>query len=119
MMVCPAVLPRLRPKAVELSQSFCGLVSPLTTHNRKLPVKTALPLSIVIGKALMLSPPFPPLHTVHATFTAHGVPSVSIFHCLNNQPLNRIKTVVVEIRLNRLHGSQLTKVVNLYKLFVI
>ena len=72
---------------------------------------------IVIGKPLISSRAFPPLHTVHATFTAHGVPSVSIFHCLNNQPLNRIKTVVVEIRLNRLHGSQLTKVVNLYKLF--
>ena len=74
---------------------------------------------IVIGKPLISSRAFPPLHTVHATFTAHGVPSVSIFHCLNNQPLNRIKTVVVEIRLNRLHGSQLTKVVNLYKLFAI
>ena len=73
--------------------------------------------AIVIGKPLISSRAFPPLHTVHATFTAHGVPSVSIFHCLNNKPLNRIKTVVVEIRLNRLHGSQLTKVVNLYKLF--
>ena len=77
------------------------------------------PSFIVIGKPLISSRAFPPLHTVHAIFTAHGVPSISIFHCLNNQPLNRIKTVVVEIRLNRLHGSQLTKVVNLYKLFVI
>ena len=30
-----------------------------------------------IGKALKSSPPFPPAHTVHATFTAHGVPSFS------------------------------------------
>lgn len=30
---------------------------------------------IPIGKRLMLSPAFPPVHTVHATFTAHGVPS--------------------------------------------
>lgn len=30
---------------------------------------------IPIGKRLMPSPAFPPVHTVHATFTAHGVPS--------------------------------------------
>lgn len=30
---------------------------------------------IAIGKALKLSPPFPPLHTGHAAFTAPGVPS--------------------------------------------
>lgn len=30
---------------------------------------------IVIGKALKLSPPFPPPHTGHATFIAPGVPS--------------------------------------------
>ncbi len=30
---------------------------------------------ISIGKNLMLSPTFPPIHTVRATFTAHGVPS--------------------------------------------
>ena len=30
---------------------------------------------ILIGKELILSPPFPPVHTVHAIFTAHGVPS--------------------------------------------
>ena len=46
-------------------------------------------ISIVIGKNLMLSPTFPPLHTVHATFTAHGVPSVSRFRCLNNQTCHR------------------------------
>ena len=28
-----------------------------------------------IGKALMGSLPFPPAHTVHASFPAHGVPS--------------------------------------------
>ena len=33
---------------------------------------------IVIGNPLKLSPDFPPLHTVHATFTAHGVPSNSV-----------------------------------------
>ena len=32
-------------------------------------------LVIAIGKHLKLSPAFPPLHTVRATFTAHGVPS--------------------------------------------
>jgi hypothetical protein len=31
--------------------------------------------TIAIGKRLILSPAFPPPHTVHATFTAHGVPS--------------------------------------------
>ena len=30
---------------------------------------------IAIGKVLKLSPPFPPLHTGHATFIAPGVPS--------------------------------------------
>ena len=32
---------------------------------------------IVIGKRLMLSPAFPPLHTVRATFTAYGVPTIN------------------------------------------
>ena len=31
--------------------------------------------AIAIGKVLKLSPPFPPLHTGHATFIAPGVPS--------------------------------------------
>ena len=39
---------------------------------------------IVIGKPLKLSPAFPPLHTVHATFTAHGVPSLNILSNLIN-----------------------------------
>ncbi|MDL4840254.1 hypothetical protein, partial [Aquibacillus rhizosphaerae] len=30
---------------------------------------------IQIGKGLKLSLPFPPVHTVHATFTAYGVPT--------------------------------------------
>ena len=33
---------------------------------------------ITIGKAFRLSPPFPPSHTVRATFTAHGVLSTKI-----------------------------------------
>lgn len=33
--------------------------------------------TIAIGNPLKLSPDFPPLHTVHATFTAHGAPSNS------------------------------------------
>ena len=40
-------------------------------------------LLIVIGNPLMLSPDFPPLHTVHATFTAHGVPSQERFSRFN------------------------------------
>lgn len=32
-------------------------------------------IGIVIGKALKLSPPFPPPHTGRATFIAPGVPS--------------------------------------------
>ena len=58
--------------------------------------------------------------TITKSRVKKGLLAATTFLCLtNNQPLNRIKTVVVEIRLNRLHGSQLTKVVNLYKLFVI
>ena len=37
-------------------------------------------LFIAIGKTLILSPSFPPLHTVRATFTAHGVPSIVYYH---------------------------------------
>ena len=45
------------------------------------PVQSAAPagyrtLSIWIGNPLKLSPDFPPIHTVRATFTAHGVPSL-------------------------------------------
>lgn len=36
---------------------------------------TVYRISIVIGKALKLSPPFPPPHTGRATFIAPGVPS--------------------------------------------
>lgn len=34
------------------------------------------PQAIGIGKDLMLSPPFPLLHTVRASFPAYGVPSI-------------------------------------------
>lgn len=33
---------------------------------------------MMIGNPLMLSPGFPPPHTVRAAFTAHGVPSNSV-----------------------------------------
>lgn len=36
--------------------------------------------SIAIGKTLILSPPFPTLHTVLKTFTAHCVPSIVYCH---------------------------------------
>lgn len=35
--------------------------------------------NIVIGKPLILSLAFPPLHTVRATFTAHGVPAITSY----------------------------------------
>ena len=47
----------------------------LTKPEQSNEVEGLLPPQIVIGNPLMLSPDFPPLHTVHATFTAHGVPS--------------------------------------------
>jgi len=34
---------------------------------------------ITIGKALILSLPFPPSHTVHESFPSHGVPSQLVF----------------------------------------
>lgn len=55
----------------------------------KLPLVLDKAEYIVIGKPLISSQAFPPLHTVHATFTAHGVPSVSRFRCLNNQTCHR------------------------------
>lgn len=39
---------------------------------------------IVIGKRLILSPTFPPLHTVRATFTAYGVPTISCHSILHH-----------------------------------
>jgi len=46
-------------------------------HNQL--VGTISLLDIWIGKPLILSPAFPPIHTVHATFIAHGVPSATLF----------------------------------------
>ena len=37
-----------------------------------------LDFMIAIGKALILSPPFPPLNTVQDTFTSYGVPGARI-----------------------------------------
>jgi hypothetical protein len=42
---------------------------------KELAVKQAPPLSVTIGKRLMLSPAFPLLHTGRASFPASGVPS--------------------------------------------
>lgn len=39
--------------------------------------------NIVIGKVLMLSLPFPPLHTVRETFTSYGVPSYAFSSHIN------------------------------------
>jgi len=33
----------------------------------------------MIGKTLILSPPFPPSHTVHESFPSHGVQSQLVF----------------------------------------
>jgi hypothetical protein len=40
-----------------------------------LSLKGVFPFLIQIGKSLKLSLPFPPVHTVRATFTAYGVPT--------------------------------------------
>lgn len=62
----------------------CDYISDLPSYKRKVwhEMKRLNPadyeekqLEIAIGKALKLSPPFPPLHTGHAAFTAPGVPS--------------------------------------------
>ena len=41
----------------------------------------------MIGTPLMSSQAFPPLYTVRAAFTAHGVPSENFSQCLFNQPV--------------------------------
>ena len=38
---------------------------------------------IAIGNPLRLSPDFPPLSTVHASFPAHGAPSVLQIHSIS------------------------------------
>jgi len=42
---------------------------------------------IQIGKPLKLSPAFPPVHTVHATFTAYGVPTNPIQLIINTSDI--------------------------------
>jgi len=50
---------------------------PVRFHHQILAKKNiGSPNQIAIGNSLKLSPSFPSLHTVHATFTAHGVPSI-------------------------------------------
>ena len=44
-------------------------------------------LFIQIGKPLKLSPAFPPVHTVHATFTAYGVPTNPIQLIINTSDI--------------------------------
>ena len=61
---------------------------------------------IVIGNPLMLSPDFPPLHTVHATFTAHGVPSLVILTIYYNLPCSFLGVVFPEFLLNLLSGAE-------------
>ena len=46
---------------------------------------------MAIGNPLKLSPDFPPLHTVHATFTAHGVPSVLFVKAIKKGTLIQIR----------------------------
>ncbi|MEG0900427.1 MAG: hypothetical protein RSF40_12070 [Oscillospiraceae bacterium] len=41
---------------------------------------------MTIGKILMLSPSFPPSHTVHDSFPSHGVPSGNV--CWNDTAYN-------------------------------
>ena len=67
--------------------------------------RTAAP-HIVIGNPLMLSPDFPPLHTVHATFTAHGVPSLVILTIYYNLPCSFLGVVFPEFLLNLLSGAE-------------
>lgn len=62
--------------------------------------------AIVIGNPLMLSPDFPPLHTVHATFTAHGVPSLVILTIYYNLPCSFLGVVFPEFLLNLLSGAE-------------
>ena len=61
---------------------------------------------IVIGNPLMLSPDFPPLHTVHAAFTAHGVPSLVILTIYYNLPCSFLGVVFPEFLLNLLSGAE-------------
>ena len=48
----------------------------------KNPVRLKIQLLIQIGKGLKLSLPFPPVHTVRATFIAYGVPTNPIHSIL-------------------------------------
>ena len=57
-------------KLKEQIASFIGCTKPFSCDRERL---------IVIGNSLRLSPNFPPLHTVHETFTSHGVLSTIIF----------------------------------------
>ena len=67
--------------------------------------RTAAP-DVGVGNPLMLSPDFPPLHTVHATFTAHGVPSLVILTIYYNLPCSFLGVVFPEFLLNLLSGAE-------------
>lgn len=47
----------------------------------------------MIGKTLRSSPSFPPSHTVHATFIAHGVPSINYYWLVTITPLSIAESI--------------------------
>ena len=63
---------------------------------------------IVIGNPLMQSLDFPPLHTVRAAFTAHGVPSLE-FSCHNIILYMVQGFVFASDRLATCHGSKIVE----------
>jgi len=50
-------------------------------------IASNFPFFIQIGKGLKLSLPFPPVHTVRATFTAYGVPTNPIQLIINTSDI--------------------------------
>ncbi len=114
-------LPVLRPMAIHKSNSF--LIRPLSAcphsnhfrscwspnwqsrNSQNWWMEMRHPI-IVIGNPLMLSPDFPPLHTVHATFTAHGVPSLVILTIYYNLPCSFLGVAFPEFLLNLLSGAE-------------
>jgi hypothetical protein len=64
----------LNDLCLSVVQKPAHLAEPLRRHEWLTGCVKHVNKTIVIGNLLILSPGFPPLYTVQAAFTAHGVP---------------------------------------------
>ena len=71
----------------------------------------------MIGNPLKSSPDFPPLHTVHAAFTAHGVPSEMNFNSFKHNLHTSLQHGML-LRYGR-SSSQFSQFIELFQLLFV